>query len=135
MLRREYVEYSIRINRGNTVTLGTEKNGRNFGVAVVVKLLSIVYIVLNGTPKSGRYIEVAAILGWPLSGINISCISIYQRTYKRCSGLAVTYKTPRKIFNMNLWFYVIKYHVHNIDFPPKRIPLKLIMYIYVCSIL
>ena len=45
-----------------------------------MKLLSTVYayIVLNGTSKSGRYIEVAAIPGWPLSGAPLYIGSFYK---------------------------------------------------------
>ena len=55
----------VQWNPGITVTLGTEKSHLNFGVVVIVKLLSTgyAYIVLNGTSKSGLYIEVAAIPG------------------------------------------------------------------------
>ena len=51
----------VQWNPGITVTLGTVKSDLNFGVAVIVKLLSTVYayIVLKGTSRSGRYIEVA----------------------------------------------------------------------------
>ena len=51
---------------------------RNSGVAGILKQINVnVYCKLSGTSKSGRYIGVAAIPGWPLSGVPLYiCIII-----------------------------------------------------------
>ena len=85
-------------------TLGTKKSDLNFGMAVIVKLLSTVYvyIVLNGTSKSGQYIEVAVKWGSTVPLYNCGYIGYFS------ISSVVLFSIQTAIFvnlTYNIWYH------------------------------